>query len=151
MRLVLEGREPGDRPRKDPLRRVLRWVSSVMSLKDLPRGEYAGYGTSYLATKKRRLAAVPVGYYHGFPRGLSNLGFVLVRGRRAPVVGVVNMNMMLVDVSEIPGVERGDEVAIIGKQGRSAITLASFGDLASRLNYEVLVRLPADLKRVITD
>ncbi|MFH1531933.1 MAG: alanine racemase [Pseudomonadota bacterium] len=134
---------------KDPLRRVLRWRSSVMDLKDVPAGEYVGYGHAFMASRNQRLAAVPVGYYHGFARHLSNLGYVLVHGRRAPVAGMVNMNMMMVDVTDIPNVQRGDEVVIIGKQRRSQISVSSFSDLTGYLTYEVLVRLPADIPRIV--
>lgn len=134
---------------RDPLRRVLRWRSSVMDLKEVMPGAYVGYGHAYMASRHQRLAAVPVGYYHGFARNLSNLGHVLVGGRRAPVAGVVNMNMMMVDVTDIPHVQPGDEVVIIGKQRRGQISVNSFSDLTGYLNYEVLVRLPADIPRVV--
>lgn len=134
----------------DPLRRVLRWCSRVMSTKKVPRGDFVGYGTSYLTSRNQTIATVPVGYYHGFARGLSNLGHVLVRGRRAPVVGLVNMNMMTVDVTDVPGVAKGDEVVIIGKQGKRSISVSSFSDMTRNVNYEVLVRLPAEIPRVVT-
>ncbi len=138
-----------DPPLKDPLRRVMRWRSSVMDLKSVPPGEYVGYGPACLTTRHQRVAAIPVGYYHGFARELSNLGHVLVRGRRARVAGLVNMNMMLVDVTDIPQVQRGDEVVIIGKQGRNQISVHSFSDMTRNLSYEVLVRLPSDIPRVL--
>lgn len=134
---------------RDPLRRVMRWSSLVMDLKNVPPGEYVGYGNAYMSSRHQRVAAVPVGYYHGFARDLSNLGHVLIGGRRAPVAGVVNMNMMMVDVTDIPRVQRGDEVVIIGKQGRAHISVHSFSDMTRDLNYEVLVRLPADIPRVV--
>jgi alanine racemase len=134
---------------QDPLRRVMRWKSRVMSIKEVPPGEFVGYGTSYITTRKQRIAGVPVGYFHGFARSLSNLGHVLVRGRRAPVVGYVNMNMMMIDVTDVPGAAKGDEVVIIGKQKKMNISVASFSDLTRYLNYEVLVRLPAEIPRVV--
>lgn len=137
------------RPVPRTLRRVLRWSSRVMNIKTIPRGEFIGYGTSYLTTRRERIASVPVGYFHGFSRSLSNLGRVLVHGRRAPVVGLVNMNMMMVDVTHIPRVQKGDEVVIIGKQKKGHIDVASFSDLTRYLNYEVLVRLPSEIPRVI--
>jgi alanine racemase len=136
---------------RDPLRRVLRWTSRIMSLKDVPAGRNVGYGTSYLTTRSERLATIPVGYSHGFSRSLSNLGHVLVRGKWARVVGLVNMSMLTVDVTNIPGVQKGDEVVLIGKQGRSHITVGSFSDLSRALNYEVLVRLPSEIPRKIMD
>jgi alanine racemase len=108
-----------------------------------------GYGTVYQAQRDEILASVPVGYYQGFPRQLSNLGHVLVNGRRAPVVGLVNMNMMMVDVTECNTAGPGDEVTIIGAQRRSRVTVSSFSDLSSLVNYEVLVRIPSTIPRVV--
>lgn len=133
----------------DPLRRVMSWKSHVMTTKIVEPGEFIGYGTSSMATRRTRIAVVPVGYDDGFPRSLSNLGYVLIRGRRAPVKGIVNMNMVSVDITENRGVERGDEVVIIGKQKKQQISVSSFGELTRFLNYEVLVRLPMDIPRRI--
>lgn len=135
--------------RRDPLKRVLTWKTRIMSVKDVEPGDFVGYGTSYQAMRRQRIAAVPTGYFTGFPRDLSNKGHMLVRGHRAAVVGRVNMSMSLVDVTSIPGVERGDEVVVIGGQGRSAITVASFSDMADVMNYEALVRLPSEIPREI--
>ena len=121
-----------------------------MSLKTVGAGEFVGYGISHQAVRRERLAAVPVGYYHGFSRNLSNLGYVLVKGERAPVRGLVNMNMILVDVTDIRDVKRGSEVVIIGDQDGSTITIASFADMLNHLNYEVLVRIPNELSRIVT-
>ena len=140
-----------DRKSKDPLKRVINWKSRVINVTDVEPGEFIGYGTSYLTTRKQKVAAVPVGYYHGFSRNLSNLGRVLIRGRRVPVVGLVNMNMFLVNVTSIPNVSIGDEVVIIGKQNKMQITVASFSDMTNYLNYEVLVGIPPDIPRVVVD
>ncbi|MCK4413883.1 MAG: alanine racemase [Candidatus Eisenbacteria sp.] len=135
----------------DPLSRVMRWSSRIMSIKRVKPGDFVGYGTSYLVTRNQCLAAVPVGYYHGFPRSLSNLGHVLVNGRRAPVVGVVNMSAIMVDITDCADVQRGDEVVIIGRQKRGVITVSSFGDLTRNVNYEVLTRVPAEIPRCVVD
>ncbi len=135
--------------RRDPLRRVISWKSRVMSLKSVRPGDFVGYGISHQAVRRERLAAVPVGYYHGFSRSLSNLGHVLVQGERAPVRGLVNMNMILVDVPDIDGVKRGSEVVTIGQQEGSEISIASFSEMMNYLNYEVLVRIPAELPRFV--
>lgn len=148
----LQQRSDSGHPRShDPLRRVMRWSSRVMGIKTVEQGQHVGYGTSYLTTRRERLAAVPVGYSHGFARDLSNLGHVLVRGKRAGVVGLVNMNAIMIDVTHIPGVTRGDEVVLIGKQGRAQVTVSSFSDLIRNVNYEVLVRLPSEIPRVVVD
>ncbi|MBD3368686.1 MAG: alanine racemase [Candidatus Eisenbacteria bacterium] len=131
-----------------PLRRVMSWKTSVMGLKMVERGEFVGYGTSYIAPRRMRIATVPVGYSHGYSRVLSNRGYVLVRGRRAHVTGVVNMNMMTVDVTNIPDVARGDEVVLIGKQGNQTISVGSFSEMTNQVNYELLARLPHRIPRI---
>ncbi len=136
---------------KDPLKRVITWKSRVVNVSEVDPGEFIGYGTSYLTTKKHKIAAVPVGYYHGFSRNLSNLGRVLIKGKRVSVVGLVNMNMFLVNVTGIQNVNIGDEVVIIGKQKNLQISVASFSDMTNYLNYEVLVGLPPDIPRVVVD
>ncbi|MEX0771335.1 MAG: alanine racemase [Balneolaceae bacterium] len=145
MLLKKEDRQKG----KDPLKRILRWTSKVMSVKEVEEGEFVGYGNIHMTNRKERIASVPIGYAHGFGRNLTNTGFVLIRGERAKVVGLVNMNMLTVDVTDIEGVRKGDEVVIVGIQGEREITLAAFGELSNNLNYEVLVRLPADLPRLV--
>ena len=137
------------RNRADPLRRVMTWKSRVMSLKTVRPGEFVGYGISHQAIRRERVAAVPVGYYHGFSRSLSNLGYVLVAGERAPVRGLVNMNMILADVTDLKDVRRGSEVVIIGRQPGAEISIASVSDMLNHLSYEVRVRSPNELPRVV--
>lgn len=135
----------------DPLRRVISWKSQVMSTKRVSKGDYIGYGTSFLATQDMVVAAVPVGYGHGFSRSLSNSGRALVRGVRVPVIGTVNMNMMLLDASHLDNSETGDEVVLIGEQGDQRIDVSSFSDYSSQLNYELLTRLPQDIPRYVVN
>lgn len=134
-----------------PLRRVMSWKSRIMSVQEVPPGQFIGYGNSCMTAVRSRIASVPVGYSHGFARDLSNTGYVLVGGERAPVAGLVNMNMVLADVTGIPGASRGDEVVMIGTQGRGEATVSSFSELSQHLNYEVLVRIPAHIPRVVVD
>lgn len=133
----------------DPLKRVLSWKTHVMSTKEVAPGEFIGYGTSYLAGIPTKVAAIPVGYAQGFTRKLSNLGRVLVGGERTSVIGAINMNMMLVDITETPEVKRGDEVVLIGEQNQKEISVSSFSELSQNLNYETLVRLPDNIPRRI--
>lgn len=144
---ILGPATPG-KPRPDPLQRCMRWTSKVMSLQAVPAGQFIGYGTHFLAQRNMRVATIPVGYSHGYARSLSNLGQVLLRGQLAKVVGVVNMSLMIVDVTHIKTVKEGDEVVLIGKNGRKAITVASFGELSNQLNYELLTRMPRNIPRV---
>ncbi len=131
------------------LHRVLTWKTDVMHVKSVQRNEFVGYGTSYQAYRDMTVAVVPVGYANGYPREMSNRGYALIHGRKAPVVGAVNMNMFMVDVTSIPGVEVGDEVVLIGKQKRNIITLRSFSEFSSALNNEFVSRLPAAIPRQI--
>jgi alanine racemase len=93
---------------------------------------------------------VPVGYCNGYSRSLSNNGHVIIREMRAPVIGLVNMNMILCDITEIPDVQTGDEVTLIGRQGSSEISFSSFAEMNNSLNYEILARLPENINRQLT-
>lgn len=134
-----------------PLRRLISWKSTIMDTKPVKAGEYIGYGTSYLASKNMKVAIVPVGYAHGFSRDLSNQGRVLIHGQRVTVVGMVNMNMMIIDVTNVEDVNKGDEVVLIGRQGDLEISVASFAEYSRQVNYEMLVRLPHDIPRSVVD
>lgn len=146
-----DGDEDELRKAPSPLRRVMSWKTRIMSVHDVPPGQFIGYGNSCMTTVRSRIASIPVGYSHGFPRDLSNQGYVLVKGRRAKVAGLVNMNMTLVDVTEVPGAAPGDEVVLIGEQGGQEITVSSFSELSQYLNYEVLVRIPLHIPRAVVD
>jgi alanine racemase len=122
-----------------------------MSLKKVKQGDFISYGNSFLASKNKLIAGIPIGYYHGYRRSLSNVGHVLIKGRKAQVVGYVNMNMFLVDVTNIKDVKVGDEVILIGKQGKQRISVASFSELTNFLNYELLSRLPIQIPRYIKE
>lgn len=133
----------------DPLKRVISWKSNIMAVKKIKTGEFVSYGTAYLANEDKTIAVVPVGYSHGYSRSLSNQGRVLIGGQRAPVIGVVNMNMLITDITNIPGIKLGDEVILIGEQGDTSITLASFADFNNQMNYELLARLPINIPRKV--
>lgn len=135
---------------EDPLQQVITWKSKIMTTHLVHAGEFIGYGTSYMAEQDMRVAVVPVGYAHGYSRSLSNQGRILIHGHRVSVIGVVNMNMLIADVSNIPEASIGDEVVLIGKQGDMAVSVSSFGELSAQLNYELLTRLPHDIPRIIT-
>jgi alanine racemase len=143
------GQDGLDRRVKHPLKRVISWRSKIMSVKEVPVGEFVGYGTSYQATKKMKIATVPVGYAYGFARSLSNQGRVIVDGKRVAVISTVNMNLMIINVSECKNVGKGDEVIMIGSNGKVKVTVASFGELSNQLNYELLSRLPMDTPREV--
>lgn len=131
----------------DPLQQVLSWKSEVMSVNRVKENKFVSYGHSYLTNRDSKIATVPVGYGYGFSRNLSNLGHVLINKKRVPVVGTVNMNMMVVDVTDLPDVQVGDEVVLIGQQGDMKITISSFSDMNNSMNYELLTRLPEGIPR----
>ncbi len=133
----------------NPLKRLISWKSSIMSIKKVKIGDFIGYGNSFMASRNTIIALVPIGYCHGFTRSLSNLGKVLIHGKILPVVGTVTMNAISVDVTDLKSVKKGDEVVIIGKQKRNEITVASFGESTQQVNYELLTRLPHDIPRKI--
>lgn len=134
--------------KSDPLKRIISWKSKIMSIKEVNTGEFIGYGTSYLADDNMKIATVPVGYSQGFSRSLSNQGRALIGGNRVAVIGRVNMNLMMVDISNLPDVKKGDEVVLIGDQDELTISVASFADFSNQLNYELLTRLPEDIPRI---
>ena len=137
------------RKNENPLRRVISWKSSVMSVKKVKRGEFVGYGTSFMADANMKIACVPVGYAHGYGRSLSNIGRVLINGERCVVIGSINMNMMVIDVTLLDEIKRNDEVVLIGDQADKQLSVSSFSDYSNLLNYELLTRLSADIPRII--
>jgi alanine racemase len=135
----------------DPLRRLLSWKSRIMSVKEVLSGDFIGYGHDTFAPREMKIAVVPVGYSHGYSRSLSNTGRVLIDETICNVLGFVNMNMILIDVTDVIDVKKGDEVVLIGHQGHHDISVASFSEFSNQLNYELLTRLPLDIPRVIVD
>jgi alanine racemase len=133
----------------DPLKRVIKWKSKIMSTKSVKTGEFIGYGTSYLAQRDMKIATIPVGYAHGYSRELSNQGRVLINGHRVSVIGIVNMNMMTVDITDVSETKKGDEAVLIGKQGDLSISVASFSELSNQPDYELLTRLNQRIPRVV--
>ncbi len=135
----------------DPLKRVITWKSSIMSLKSVKAGEFIGYGMSFLSESEMKIATVPIGYSNGFSRALSNRGKALVRGKRVDVIGTVNMNLLTIDVTNVENIAVDDEVVLIGTQQEQSITVDSFSDFSSLLNYQLLTRLPERIPRKITN
>ena len=119
----------------------------IVFLKELSAGEYISYGRTYTTIKKRtKVASLPVGYADGYNRLLSNQGEVLVRGRRFPIIGRICMDQSMIDVTNLPQVEVGDEVVLWGRQGQEEITVEEIAEKIGTINYEI-VHLP-DKKRV---
>jgi len=135
----------------DPLQRVISWKSTIMSVKKVNIADFIGYGTTFMAKRKMKIAVVPIGYSHGYSRSLSNQGRVLIHGQRCVVVGSVNMNMMIIDVTDIDTAKKNDDVVLIGSQNELTVSVASFSDLSNQLNYELLTRISKTIPRKIVD
>ncbi|MGM5481512.1 MAG: alanine racemase [Nanobdellota archaeon] len=141
-----------NRKRKiDPLKPILKWESEIMSIKNVPAGEYIGYGNYYLAKDNMKIGTVPVGFADGYSRALSNNSWVLVNGEYAEVIGVINMNLFQIDLTHFEEVSIGDDVVLIGENGEKEIRFASFSDRKSALNYEILTRIPEDIPREVIE
>lgn len=134
--------------RDAPLKRVLTWKTDIMHIKQLKKYEYVGYGTSYQAPKDMKIAILPIGYSNGYPRTLSNRGEVIIRGKKAPVIGLINMNVFMVDVSHIKDASVGDEVILIGRKNNHVISIRSFSEATNAINNELVSRLPDAIPRV---
>ncbi len=129
---------------------ILSLHSKVLSLKKVPPSTPISYGRTFITKRDSVIAAIPIGYADGYNRLLSNKGWVIIRGKRAPVVGRICMDITMVDVTEIPGVEEGDEVVIIGSQGRERITANDIACLTGTIPYEVLTSIGPRVPRVYT-
>jgi len=123
---------------------VLRWRTEILRLKDLPAGHAIGYGATFHTKRPSRIATLPVGYADGYDRLLSNNADVLVRGRRAPVVGRVSMDLLTVDVTEIPDARFGDEVVLLGGE----ITAEELAQRTGTISYEVFCRISKRVPRL---
>jgi len=130
-----------------PLKRIMTWKTDVMHVKKVSRDQFVGYGTSFQAPRDMTVAVIPIGYSNGYPKALSNRGNVLINGKKAPVTGLINMNVFMVDVSHIPDVQVGDDVVLIGKQNNLTITITSFAEIANSINNELVSRLPTAIPR----
>ena len=118
------------------LRPALQWFSRVTHVKTLPAGREISYGGTYVTTRETRVATVPVGYADGYRRSLSGRFYVLIRGQRAPILGRVCMDQMMVDVTDIPDVTLNDHVVLVGKSGSDEITMEQISAAADSFNYE---------------
>lgn len=134
--------------RKVDLRPVLSWRAVISEIKTLKPGDYVGYDLFERVSRDTKIAVIPIGYWHGFPRALSSIGEVIVNGRRARVLGRVSMD--LVAVGPVSGCKPGDVVTFIGKDGASELLAFDVARAAGTIHYELLTRLNPLMERVIT-
>lgn len=131
------------------LKPALTWKTRIAQVKEVPAGSFVSYGCTYRTTRRSKLAVLPVGYYDGYDRKFSNNGYVLIRGRRAPVRGRVCMNLCVVDVTDIPGARIEDEVVLLGSQGKERISAEQLAAWIGTINYEVVSRINPLLPRMV--
>ena len=130
------------------LKPVLALKSHVAFVKEIERGTPVSYGGTFVAKEKMKIATIPVGYADGYPRSLSNKGYVLIRGKKAPILGRVCMDQFMVDVTQIEGVSFGDKVTMIGKDGNEILPVEVLSELSGRFNYEFVCDLGKRIPRV---
>lgn len=130
------------------LRPVLSLSTRIAQLRLIQPGETVSYNRTFMAKQPTRVAVLPIGYSDGLNRQLSNRGHVLVRERRAPIVGRVCMDMVMIDVTTIPGVTVGDEVMLIGQQASERITADNLAEWTGTISYEVLCAISPQIPRL---
>ncbi len=127
---------------------AMRWVAKISHIKTLPEGRAISYGGTYITKKQTRVATVPVGYADGYPRCLSDKGEVLVNGKRASIIGRICMDQFMIDVSDIPFVELGTEVTLVGSDGDDCLSMEEVSEKAYSFNYELPCRISRRVPRL---
>ena len=150
--IVTYGMYPSDEvnPELLDLKPALQWLSRVTHVKTLPAGREISYGGTYTTERETVVATVPVGYADGYRRNLSGRFYVLIRGKRAPILGRICMDQMMVDVTDIPGVSAGDRVILVGTDGDETITMEEISAAADSFNYEFVCGISRRVPRVYT-
>lgn len=146
--IVLYGYAPSHEPLPFALRPVMSLYSTVSMVKEIPASTAVSYNRTFVSSRPMRVATVPIGYADGYPRLLSNKGSMLIRGKRAPIIGNICMDQLVLDVTDIPDVQMGDTVTVVGRDGLEAI---SFDDLAQpchTIHYELMCLIGRRVPRV---
>lgn len=148
--IALYGLYPSEEVNKENvcLTPALELKSIVSYLKTVPKGSPIGYGATFVTQKETKVATVSIGYGDGYPRALSNKGYALVRGKKAPIIGRICMDQFMMDVSDIPEIQQGDTVTLIGKDQNEQITVEELAELAGTFNYEFVCDLGKRIPRV---
>jgi alanine racemase len=130
------------------LKPVLTWKTRILQLKKVPPESSISYGQTFITKRESMVATLPVGYADGYPRLLSNRGQVLVSGQCAPVIGRVCMDLTMIDVTDIRGVQQGDEVVLLGRQGDAEISADEMAAWVNTISYEILTSIGARVPRI---
>ncbi len=149
MGIMLYGIYPSDEMDLSyPLYPAMELISHISHVKTIRAGDGVSYGHIYVADHTERIATIPVGYADGYPRSLSNKGYVLIRGKRCPIRGRVCMDQMMVDVSGLEDVQVGEQVVLMGRDGEEQLTAAQVGDAAGSFSYEFISGIGIRVPRV---
>ena len=127
---------------------AMRWVARISHVKTLPAGREISYGGTFVTEKETVVATVPVGYADGYPRCLSNIGEVLVGGKRVPIIGRICMDQFMIDVTGVPGVTLGSEVTLVGRDGKEYLSMEEVSEKAYSFNYELPCRISRRVPRI---
>ena len=148
--IIIYGLRPSNEvsEEKVKLTPALSLYSHIIFIKELPAGSEISYGGTYVAEKPLRVATVPVGYGDGYPRSLSGKGYVLIHGKRAPILGRICMDQFMVDVTEIPEAKEDDLVTLVGCDGKERLTAERIGEISGRFHYEFVCDLGKRVPRV---
>lgn len=151
--IILYGLMPSDEINKAavPLKPLMSLESHIVHVKKVPANTGVSYGHTYVTSEEKVLATIPVGYGDGYPRSLSNKGYVLIHGQYAKICGRICMDQFMVDVTDIPDVKVGDLVTLIGTNGEHTITAEELGDLSGRFNYELVCDFGKRIPRVFLE
>ena len=133
---------------KVQLKPALSLKSHIAFVKDIPAGTPVSYGGDFVSEHQMRIATIPIGYGDGYPRSLSDTGYVLIRGKKAPIIGRICMDQFMVDVSDIPEVKFGDKVTLIGRDQEEYLPVEKLSELSGRFNYEFVCDLGKRIPRV---
>jgi alanine racemase len=131
------------------LKPVLTWKTIVAQIKNVVSGTPIGYGLTERVSRDSKIAILPIGYWDGYDRKLSSIGNVLIRGKRCKILGRICMNMIIVDVTDLPNIELADEVVILGRQGREEINAEEIAQKIGTINYEVVTRINPLIPRIV--
>jgi alanine racemase len=130
---------------------ALCWKTNIVHIQERSAGTLVGYGSMYKTNYDTRIAVLPVGYYEGFNRRLSNQGYVLINGERANILGRICMNMTMVDITHISDVKIGDDVILIGKSETEEVTADMLANLTGTINYDIVTGIQESIPRIIVD
>jgi len=148
--IILYGLWPSEEVPKDKisLKPALSLHSHIVFIKDVPKDTPVSYGGTYVTDRLTRIATIPVGYSDGYPRSLSNKGYVLIHGKKARILGRVCMDQFMVDITNIPEAKEGDEVILIGSDGDENISMEELGEMSHRFNYELACDINKRVPRI---